>query len=355
MNVLCIIVAAIVLLCFISRGGSAMETGKDIIDIHCHTAGVGAGGSGCFVSGQLRRSWKYRIYLKAFGVTEKELQREGDGLILRRLSENLAQSRQVAAAVVLAMDGVVGDDGELDREKTEIYIPNEFVARETSRYPNLLFGASINPFRRDALRRLEEAAAAGAVLVKWLPSIQHIDPADERLVPFYLKLKELGLPLLTHTGEEGSFTLTRDELGDPERLRLPLSLGVTVIAAHAASNGRNHGERNHDRFLRLCQDYPNNLYADISALTQMNRLTHLPRLLKHRELHGRLLYGTDMPLLNTGIVSPYAFLFRIPPGKLLAIARLRNPWDRDVALKRALGMPEEILHRGASVLRLAKQ
>ena len=328
-----------------------MPSPAQVIDIHCHTAGIGAGGSGCFVSPALRQSWKYRIYLKAFGVTEQELQREGDGLILRRLSEGLARSRDVAAAVVLAMDGVVGGDGELDRAKTEIYIPNEFVARETSRYPNLLFGASINPYRHDALQRLEQVAADGAVLLKWLPSIQHIDPADERLIPFYLKLKELGLPLLTHTGEESSFTWTRDELGDPERLRLPLSLGVKVIAAHAASNGKNLGERNHDRFLRLSREYPN-LYADISALTQLNRLGHLQRLLKHRELHGRLLYGTDMPLLNTGIVSPYAFLFRISPLRMFAIARTANPWDRDVALKEALGLPEPVLTRAADILRL---
>ena len=49
-----------------------MET-KDIIDLHCHTAGIGAGDSGCFVSPALMRSWKYRIYLGAFGVTEKDL------------------------------------------------------------------------------------------------------------------------------------------------------------------------------------------------------------------------------------------------------------------------------------------
>jgi len=323
-----------------------MEDGKNIIDIHCHTAGTGAGGSGCFVSRSLRESWKYRIYLKAFGVTEKELQTEGDGLILRRLSENLAGSRRVAAAVVLAMDGVVGDTGEVDTARTEMYIPNEFVAAETNRYPNLLFGASINPYRRDAVERLEKAADSGAVLVKWLPSIQHIDPADKRVVPFYLRMKELGLPLLTHTGEESSFTWTRNELGDPQLLRLPLSLGVTVIAAHAASNGKNHDERNFDRFLRLSRDYPN-LYADISALTQLNRLGHLARLLKYRELHGRLLYGTDMPLLNTGIVSPFAFPFRVSPAKMLAIARIANPWDRDVALKQALGVTAEIFASSA--------
>lgn len=328
-----------------------MQT-RNIIDIHCHTAGIGAGESGCFVSPALMRSWKYRIYLRAFGVTEKDLRKEGDGLILRRISENLALSRRVAAAVILAMDGVIGVDGELDREKTEIFIPNEFIATQTRRYPNLLFGASINPLRLDAIRRLEQAVDCGAVLIKWLPSIQHIDPADQRLIPFYLKMKELGLPLLTHTGGESSFTRTRDELGDPERLRLPLSQGVTVIAAHAASNGKNHGESNHDRFLRLCLEYPN-LYADISALTQLNRLGHLPRLLKYQELHGRLLYGTDMPLLNTGIVTPFAFPSRLSPRRMLAIARIANPWDQDVALKEALGVGEDVFHNAENIIRTA--
>jgi len=323
---------------------------KSIIDIHCHTAGIGAGGSGCFVSPALMGSWKYRIYLRAFGVTEKELVQEGDGLILRRISEKLEQSQRVTAAVILAMDGVIGDDGELDREKTEIYIPNEFIAAETRRYPHLLFGASINPLRRDAIERLEQAAAGGAVLIKWLPSIQHIDPADERLPPFYLKLKELGLPLLTHTGAESSFTLTRDDLGDPERLRLPLSLGVTVIAAHAASNGKNHGESNYDRFLRLCRAFPN-LYADISALTQVNRLGQLQRVIRSSELHGRLLYGTDMPLLNTGLVTPFAFPTSLSPRQMRAISKIANPWDQDVALKEALGVSEDIFHKAGSIIR----
>jgi hypothetical protein len=276
--------------------------------------------------------------------------REGDGLIVRRLSETLARSRRVAAAVILAMDGVVGDDGGLDQAGTEMFIPNEFVAAETRRCSNLLFGASVNPYRRDAIERLDEAAANDAVLVKWLPSIQRIDPADKRLVPFYLRLKELGLPLLTHTGKESSFTRARDELADPGRLRLPLSLGVTVIAAHAGSNGRNEGEANHERFVRLCGEYPN-LYADISALTQLNRLGHLRRLLKHKGMHDRLTYGTDMPLLNTGIVLPYAFLYRVSPARMLAVVRNTNPWDRDVALKEALGTADRVMKNSARVIR----
>jgi predicted TIM-barrel fold metal-dependent hydrolase len=330
-----------------------MQTTSGIIDIHCHTAGIGAGASGCFVSTKMRKSWRYHLYLKAFGVSEKELEEQGDVLILERISASLATSGHVSAAVVLAMDGVVGEDGELDRTRTELYIPNEFLAREVRRYPNLLFGASINPYRRDAIQRLEQAAADGAVLLKWLPSIQNIDPSDQRLIPFYLKLKELGLPLLTHTGSESSFTWKKDELADPECLRLPLSLGVMVIAAHAASNGRNQGEPNFKRFLRLCEEYPN-LYADISALTQANRLGHLSRLLSHRQLHGRLLYGTDMPLLSTGITSPWFHAYRMKPWVLLRIVRKKNPWDRDVELKRALGMPAELFTTGGQLLAIRK-
>ena len=327
-----------------------MET-KNIIDMHCHTAGIGAGGSGCFVSPRLSGSWKYRTYLRAFGVTENDLLQEGDGLVLRRVSESLARSERVRSAVILALDGAIREDGELDRDRTEMFIPNEFVAAETRRYSNLLLGASINPLRRDAVERLERAAELGAVLIKWLPSIQHIDPADRRFTSFYLKLKELGLPLLTHTGAESSFTRSRDELGDPERLRLPLSLGVTVIAAHAASNGKNQGESNFHRFLRLCRDYPN-LYADISALTQINRLGQLQRLLKYPELHDRLLYGTDMPLLNTGIVTPFAFPGSLSPRQMLAIARIENLWDQDVALKEALGVGEDTYHNADRIIKI---
>ena len=323
---------------------------QTVIDIHCHTAGIGAGNSGCFISPAMRHSWKFGIYLRAFGVKEKELLEQGDALIPERISQLLAQSERVQKAVILALDGVVDNNGKLDTDRTEVFIPNEFIATTTRRHDNLLFGASINPYRHDALERLDQATADGAVLLKWLPSIQGIDPADERLIPFYNRLRELGLPLLSHTGEEESFTCKNDSLGDPERLRLPLQLGVRVIAAHAASNGRNGGEPNFDRFLRLCGEFPN-LYADVSALTQLNRLSHLPRLLIHHELHGRLLYGTDMPLINTVIVSPWAFSFRLSPRRLLAITRIKNPWDQDMALKEALGLPPAVFGNAAGIIR----
>ena len=104
-----------------------------MIDVHCHAAGIGAGDSGCFVSKALQDNFKFGLYLKTFGVTEAELKAQGDGLIMKRMSGQIAASHHVGWAVVLALDGVVNAQGELDLAQTEVYIPNEFVAREVAK------------------------------------------------------------------------------------------------------------------------------------------------------------------------------------------------------------------------------
>lgn len=327
--------------------------GGPFIDLHCHTAGIGAGGSGCYVSPELLHSYKLTFYLRSFGVTERELREHGDSLVLDRLSARLARSGHVNDAVVLALDGVVDERGQLDLAHTEVYVPNEFLAAEIPKHPNLLWGASVNPYRPDALARLEWAKAHGAVLVKWLPSIQHINPADEHLVPFYRKLVELHLPLLVHTGDEHSFTRAENHLGDPDRLRLPLREGVTVIAAHAATTGEIDGERCFDRLARLMPEFPN-LYADISSLTQLNKRAYLPGVLSRPEFTHRLVYGTDYPLVEIrALVSPWYFPRQLTLRQRWQIARLSNPWDRDVALKQALGFPADCWTRPEQLLTTA--
>ena len=157
------------------------------------------------------------------------------------------------------------------------------------------------------------------------------------------------MPLLTHTGGEESFTRVDNSLADPVRLRAALDEGVTVIAAHCASNGKNGGQTNMERLLPLFGEYPN-LYADFSSLTQANRLGHLPRILRHSSIHDRLLYGSDMPIINSFITSPWWHAYRIPLAEVRRLAALQNPWDRDVELKRALGVTEEVLGNSAVLL-----
>jgi hypothetical protein len=320
-----------------------------IVDLHCHTAGIGAGDSGCFVSPRLRSNFRYRIYLEAFGVNEAEMTAHGDQIVIRRLSEQIARSHHVRAAVVLALDGVIDASGSLDTNRTEVYVPTEFVAREVARTTNLLLGASIHPRRTNALELLDQAAAQGAVLLKWIPSIMDIDPADPAYLPFYRRLAQLKIPLLSHTGTERSFTSAVDALADPDRLRLPLEQGVTVIAAHAGAAGDNEGEADLLRLRRLMRQFPG-LHADISALTQVNRLGSLRATLAAPECQGRLVYGSDFPLINTALVSPWYYPLNLTERQRRALADLNSPWDRDVLLKQALGVPAEIFARGEALL-----
>ena len=324
------------------------RAGHGVVDMHVHTAGIGAGGSGAFVNKTMRENLRFPFYLRAFGVSRAELEAEGDALVIARVSAAVAASRRVDKAVVLALDGVV-QDGELDRAATQVYVPNDFVAAETAKYPNLCFGASVNPYRRDAVARLERARRQGAVLLKWIPNIMAINPADEAIRPFYEALVDLNLPLLSHAGQERSFASAQDELGDPRRLELPLRLGVTVIAAHIASTGTSEGEDNFQRILPMFARHEN-LYSEITSLTAINKLGYLERALATPGLPERLLYGTDWPLQFFPMVSPFYQLPRIGLRQAKSIAGIDNAWDRDVALKEAMGVPRQVFERTAELL-----
>ena len=327
------------------------DLGKTIIDIHVHVAGLGYGDSGCFIGKELRNNFRFPFYFRAMGVSEQELREQGDRILIDRISQSVAASETVGKAVLLAMDGYVDDHGELDRNRTQLYIPNDYLAREIRRHDNLLFGASIHPNRTDAIERLRQVRADGAVLIKWIPSIMNIDPADPRHIPFYREMVRLGLPLLSHTGREKSFAGARDELSDPLRLTLPLEQGVVVIAAHIATTGKSEGQDNFERILPLFSRYPN-LYTDISSLTQVNKLGYLARAMRQEGLTGRMVYGTDWPLQFFPIVSPWFHLRYIGLRNAWRISGIRNQWDRDVAIKYAYGLPAEVFTRAASVLGL---
>src|SRR4051812_35348246 len=69
--------------------------GGKFTDMHCHTAGIGSGESGCFTSAALRRSFKFSWYLRAFGTSVAELERGGDHVVIDRISAQVARSNHV--------------------------------------------------------------------------------------------------------------------------------------------------------------------------------------------------------------------------------------------------------------------
>ena len=103
--------------------------------------------------------------------------------------------------------------------------------------------------------------------------------------------------------------------------------------------------------LPLFQRYPN-LYADISSLTQINKLGYLRRALAIGGMSDQLVYGSDWPLQFFPLVSPWYQVRHVSLRELKAVQSIENQWDRDVALKQAMGVPRPVFLRSREVLGL---
>ncbi|MDG2149874.1 MAG: amidohydrolase family protein [Planctomycetota bacterium] len=330
-------------------------------DMHSHLIGTGDGGSGCRVSDTLRSQlnpverFRYDVYLAATGVKE-------DGDMDRTYVERVLDLQRLAnpqgRMILLALDEVVEPGGTVRPGVVPFYTPNDYVLAVAREHREFEPGVSIHPYRTDAVERLNSAHSKGARLVKWLPSVQHIDPSSPECDAFYEGLAELGIPLLSHAGEEVAMPGEQQALGNPLLLRRALDAGVKVIMAHGASLGSNvdldesEGRRTRkpswELLLRLMKDprYERQLFADISAITQFNRCGDpLRAFLCESDLHYRLVNGSDYPL---PAIDPLISTWKlVHEGYLTSRERMlcnavydANPLLFDFAVKRCLKVEE---------------
>lgn len=310
-----------------------MTSDKTLIDCHVHLAALPDGDNGCYISPKMLKSPLFRFLLWKHGLSPAR-PREANRKYLDDLLTELRASRHVQKAVLLGMDGVYDQNGRLNHAHTDFLISNDYVLKTAQAHPNeLLAGVSINPQRRDAIDEVHRCADAGAVLVKVLPNAKQFDPANPRYKPFYRALAERKLPLLSHVGYEFSLIGKDQSVGDPDRLRVPLDEGATVIAAHACSYGLIIYEKFLPTLRDLVQRYPR-FYSDISALTLPNRFRMLLHLRRYPEVHERLLFGTDYPLS----VFHVAAWGRVAFGTLHEIIHTKNRFDRQVAVCNGLNL-----------------
>jgi predicted TIM-barrel fold metal-dependent hydrolase len=331
-----------------------------LFDYHTHVAGLGAGATDNFVNPKMR-SWrhplhrlKFAVYLSAAGVEDEG---RADQQFAERLVRLVSHIEHHGRYRLLAFDKHYRRDGTADLSKTEFYVPNEYVFGLAAQHPDLFEPViSVHPYRVDAVRELERWAGRGGRMVKWLPNAMGIDPSDEKCDPFYLKMRELGLVLLSHGGEEKAVEAEEDQrLGNPLLLRRPLEHGVKVIVAHCAGLGSNEDlddparprAHNFRLFLRLMEDprYEGLVFGDISAMTQFNRIGEpLSAVISREDLHPRLVNGSDYPLpainllIRTGPLARLGYLDEEDRAPLREIYGF-NPLLFDYVLKRRLRLP----------------
>ncbi len=328
-------------------------------DLHVHLVGRGVG-TRAFVGHELTsplspwKNFQYDIYAAAAGFSTDPS--TPDAAYLERLLALHRLANPQGKLVLLAFDQLVDDEGREVPDHSELFTPNEYVLEVARTNPDVVAGASVHPYRKDAIERLTRALDAGARAVKWLPNAMGIDPRDARCVPFYQVLAERKVPLITHTGEEQAVDAREAQaLGNPARLWPAIDAGVTVVASHVATTGAcldeqrtleaSHGAAGPSCFAALRDMLRDprtegRLYADISAITQVNRAgAFLAEILADPALHGRLVNGSDYPLPAIDPLVSTRYLERI--GLLSTADRLLcnevfrcNPLLFDYVLKR---------------------
>jgi len=306
-------------------GGAKMR-----LDLHVHLAAEPPAGE---LSPRFRRSLAFRLLrrMAAPGAAPTEAYRQ-------RLLEAVAGSRLLDAVVLLAFDRPYSEAGLA--LPADLFVSNAAAAAICRESPRLRLGASVHPYRPDALEALDEAVGLGAVLLKWLPNAQGVDPASGLCRRFYARLRELSLPLLSHTGREHVLPASAQQLGDIRRLEPALEAGVTVIAAHAGTGG---GARLTE-IVELAGRYPN-LFLECSAMWTPSRFGAMRKLLGVESLRDRWVYGSDYPV---PVFWPLLWGRR-------NVGRARqegNPLDQRAAAAGLLGIPEAAFDRGASLCRL---
>jgi len=332
----------------------------EFIDYHMHVLGLGRDNPHIWVNPSilsLRHPMDYfkiKVFMNASGITSKK---KADEQYKNRLLTLIEDMPTKAKFCLFAMDGCYNKSGEFIEADSKFTISNEYVYNLCEEKPDQLVPViSVHPFRPGVLDELEKWQKKGVKMIKWLPGIMGMDPSDPEIVPFYQKVKELDMILLSHSGEEDTVPVLKfQHLNNPLLFRLPLELGVKVVLAHCAGKGKakdiDHDNKmvdQHELFFRLMDEskYEGLLYGDISAMVQSNRCGKpLADILSRREHHHRLIYGSDYPLpaINAGIsLKLLNKLEYIPKKDIQPLREIynKNPLLFSFALKRRLRDPK---------------
>ena len=293
-----------------------------VIDIHVHFGAPKDEEGGCFWSREFTQT---AAYLAMLLLTKSLFKKIDIQRVKKHMLGVINGSRFVSKCVLLAMDQVYDENGHAHPEKTHLFVPNRYLAKLSSENPRVLLGAAVHPFRNDWSEELDYCPENKAVLCKWIPSSQVINPSHQRLLPFYKKLADHSLPLLCHAGPEYAIPTSpelHNELNNPDFLRTPLDRGVTVIVAHCA----------------MC--------ADLSVICIPTRSEYVARVLNRVPSRG-LLFGSDYPIPLAEMCyhkwkSPWS-----RPMFLLKMAVAENLLDKSCHLIKEMGFDENVFTNAA--------
>ncbi len=251
---------------------------------------------------------------------------------LDELVETVKGSEFVDKSVLLAMDKPYD-------KKVHFYVDNDYTLERVEKFQDiLLFGASVSPARPNAIKALHVAKEKGAVLNKLLPNSQNINLSDPKYDSFWDTMRELGLPLLVHTGSQHTIIAYDNKYGDPSLLKNAADKGVTIILSHCGT------PEYLNTTIEMMKHY-SNVYGGMAAMARPSRSEFLLSLAENTEVHNKLVFESGLPAM------PVPSL--LGQDILEATKDIKNPLDVYCIALKKLGFPEDIFYRGAELLNLS--
>lgn len=178
------------------------------------------------------------------------------------------------------------------------FMGNDWLAGLSDRFQGALMGfGSVDPYKDTAVQEMERCRDLGLKGLKFHPTMQRFDPAEERFRPLWEKAQELGLVCLFHTGTCGIAAGTPGAGGTKIRYSHPGFLdslgadypGLTLVAAH-------FGWPWYMECLALAL-HKSNVFIELSGWAPK----YLPREVVReigRRLNAQTLFGSDYPFIS---------------------------------------------------------
>jgi len=176
-----------------------------------------------------------------------------------------------------------------DAPKVTGVVPNEFI-RDMARSDEMFITfACIDPLSRKGAPALLEKCVTeyGMKGLKLLPTYNHHAPNDKRVYPILEKARDLGIPVMFHTGTS-VFKGTRNKWGDP-MFYDDLAVDFPELVIIMAHSGRPFW---YDKAFYLSRMHEN-LYMEITGIPPKSLLEAFPRLESNAD---KILFGSDWPV-----------------------------------------------------------
>ena len=312
---------------------------QEVIDIHMH---VGLKGDKWKELGHFSESYQKELVFKIFLLYARLKEHEVTDERLKEKTLEMIEHSGLDKVVCLALDHVFDLQGRPKPELSHMWVSNKYIVDELRKdlSDKVLFGASVHPYDNNFLKRVKKCVDEKAVLLKWIPSAQQIDLAEEKTRKALIALATAGknktpLPLLLHVGPEYAIHSTdvrttsydflswgsMDRLANffrfkkrwytpktkriKENLRAALDEGAIIIFAHCGlpyyfsgllGKMLEHSDfKPVKKYLRntAANTFRGKCYADVSAICTPFRKPYF-KIIKNLPPH-LLFFGSDIP------------------------------------------------------------